>query len=68
MPALVDTLKFIWNKNAKNDLFFIISSTIRNEATYNAFIKNLGKLFMIIFQRFKIKNYYYNQSFRELQI
>ncbi len=41
MPALGSTLNRLWNIN--NNLLMIISSTIRNDQTYETFIQNIGK-------------------------
>ncbi len=41
IPSLVETIKFLTNLN--NNMNIIISSTIRNESTYNCFLQNLSK-------------------------
>jgi len=41
MPDLVNTLKFIWEKNTNKNLFLLISSTIRNTETYGTFMNHL---------------------------
>lgn len=44
MPHLIQTLTLIWQKASKktDDLKLIISSTIRNENTYDVFLQNLS--------------------------
>lgn len=41
MPALVNTLDFLWKKSSNKDLCLYIASTIRNKDTYDTFITNL---------------------------
>ncbi len=42
MPSLANTLDCLWKRNSNKNLVLYISSTIRNETTYNAFLTNLG--------------------------
>jgi hypothetical protein len=42
MPSLANTLDSLWKRNSNKNLVLYISSTIRNETTYKAFLTNLG--------------------------
>jgi len=44
MPSLAVTLDCIWKRNINKNLILYISSTIRNESTYKAFLVNLGNI------------------------
>jgi len=42
MPSLANALDSLWKRNSNKNLVLYISSTIRNETTYKAFLTNLG--------------------------
>ncbi len=42
IPALVETIDYIWINNSNKELVLYLASTIRNSETYKIFMENLG--------------------------